>query len=280
MSDEDAILDWPSSQREDYDAAAVFFAALAVRAGALAMERFATSMIGARLKNDHSPVSEADELIEAFLLERLMRAAPELPVIAEEMAERGIAPVVSRAFLLVDPLDGTREFLAHRSEFTINIALAVAGTPRAGAVFAPALGKLWLAGERAFAVKVTAGGALPPREQWRELRVRPRLPNRMTALVSRSHLDEQTRAFLKSGGVADIREVGSSLKFCWIAEGEADVYPRFGPTMEWDTAAGDAILRAAGGVTLTPGDEPFVYGKWERGYRNGPFIAWGGATLS
>lgn len=268
----------------DYDHMARAFAGLVVRAGAIAMEVFSAERIDARLKSDASPVCEADERVEAFLLGALADLAPGLPIVAEEAAAGGARFPRADAFLLVDPLDGTREFIAHGGEFTVNVALIVDGAPRAGAIFAPALGRLWFGGASAFAVRVEPGAtALPPREEWRPLRTR-RVPEQgPTALVSRSHQDDETRAFLAKLCIKDIREAASSIKFCRLAEGEGDVYPRFGPTMEWDIAAGDAILRAAGGIVVDPSNRPFVYGKADAGYRNGPFIAWGdprAATLS
>ncbi|MBI1868109.1 MAG: 3'(2'),5'-bisphosphate nucleotidase CysQ [Methylocystis sp.] len=266
----------------DFDSAAEVFAALAVKAGAIVMAVFAADQIASRLKSDNSPVSEADERAEAFLLERLTRLAPKLPVVAEEAAARGELPAQGDAYVLIDPLDGTKEFIAHGKEFTVNIALVVHKIARAGAIFAPALGRLWFAGGEAFAVAVQPGATLPPRANWRKLHTRRRPAEGLVALVSRSHLDDATRAFLARNDIRESRDAASSLKFCRLAEGEADVYPRFGPTMEWDIAAGDAILRAAGGIVLTPGSEPFVYGKAIARYRNGPFVAWGerpGATL-
>ena len=247
------------------------------------MEVFARGAVEARVKNDSSPVTEADERIEAFLLAELSRRLPGLPLIAEERAARGETPAQTGAFLLIDPLDGTREFLARRPEFTVNVALIENGAPKAGAVYAPALGELWFAGATAFFVAAAPGGPLPPRENWRPLHTRPRPDDGMTALVSRSHFDARTEDFLARKKIKERIEAGSSLKFCRLAEGVADIYPRFGPTMEWDTAAGDAVLRAAGGVAVTPEGGPFLYGKAAQNYRNGPFIAYGdpaAATLS
>lgn len=266
---------------DDFDHLAEAFAGLVARAGAIAMDVFSAQRIDARLKSDASLVCDADEKIEAFLLEKLAELAPGLPVVAEEASARGAFPARADAFLLVDPLDGTREFLARRNEFTVNIGLIVDRAPCAGAVFAPALGELWFAGRSAFSVRIEPGAAaLPPRDHWRRLRVRRTPPQGPTALVSRSHLDDETRAFLAKLGVQDIRNVGSSIKFCRLAEGEADLYPRFGPTMEWDTAAGDAILRAAGGSVVDPSNRPLAYGKAEERYRNGSFIAWGDPSMA
>lgn len=259
----------------EFDRLALAFADLATRAGAIAMEIWAAPAIEARVKADASPVCDADERIEAFLTERLARLAPGLPIIAEEAAAGGARSAGAESFLLVDPLDGTREFLARRDEFTVNIALIVAGAPRVGAVFAPARGELWFAGARAFAARARPGDAAPPRADWRALHVR-RLPARgATALASRSHLDDATRDFLARSGAAEITSIGSSIKFCRLAEGAADLYPRFSPTMEWDTAAGDAVLRAAGGGVVDPRGAPLRYGKAEANFRNGPFIAFG-----
>ena len=271
------------STPRDADARALLFARLCVAAGAIAMEVFARRAIEARVKNDSSPVTEADERIEAFLLAELSRRLPGLPLIAEERAARGETPAQTGAFLLIDPLDGTREFLARRPEFTVNIALIENGAPRAGAVYDPALGELWFAGATAFFVGAAPGLPLPPRQNWLPLHTRPRPDDGMTALVSRSHFDARTESFLAREKIKDRIEAGSSLKFCRLAEGVADIYPRFGPTMEWDTAAGDAVLRAAGGVALTPKGAPLLYGKAAQDYRNGPFIAYGdpaAATLS
>lgn len=265
----------------DFDHLAAAFGGLVARAGAIAMETFSAERIEARSKSDASPVCEADERIEAYLLDALAQLAPEFPVVAEEAAARGELPERADAFLLVDPLDGTREFLAHGRDFTINIGLIVDRAPCAGAVFAPALGELWLAGERAFAMRVEPGAsALPSRDRWRELRTRKAPADGLIALVSRSHQDEETRAFLAKLRIADARASASSIKFCRLAEGAADVYPRFGPTMEWDTAAGDAVLRAAGGRVVDPSNKPLLYGKAEAHYRNGPFIAWGEAPTA
>jgi 3'(2'), 5'-bisphosphate nucleotidase len=260
------------------------FADLVVDAGALAMDVFTRAQIDSRLKGDASPVTEADERVEAHLIAALARDLPGVPVVAEEMAARGEAGPLHRVFALIDPIDGTREFLARRDEFTINIGLIVDGAPVAGAIAAPAQGRVWFAGAaEAFAASAAPGGALPPVEDWRALATRRAPETGLTALVSRSHLDAETVAFLARRPIAGRLSVGSSLKFCALAEGAADVYPRFGRTMEWDTAAGDAILRAAGGVVVDAAGAPLRYGKAGDAYRNGPFVAWGdpaAATVS
>jgi len=256
------------------------FAERVVQSGALAMEIFTRSQIESRLKGDSSPVTEADERVEAHLLGALARDLPGVPVIAEEMAARGETAAHGGLFLLIDPIDGTREFLAGRDEFTINLALIADGVPIAGAIAAPAQGRVWFGGTESIMALAAPGGALPPEQEWRPLATRKTPAAGLTALVSRSHLDDATVAFLARSPIAGRMSVGSSLKFCAIAEGVADVYPRFGPTMEWDTAAGDAILRAAGGVVLDPSGAPLRYNKAAEAYRNGPFVAWGDPSAS
>lgn len=251
------------------------FGDLAVHAGALAMDVLARATIAAHLKDDRSPVTEADERVEACLIEALGRDLPGLPIIAEEQAARGETPAHGDAFLLIDPIDGTREFLARSTEFTINIALVVDAAPIVGAVAAPAQGRVWFAGAEGFLAEAPPGGALPAPQDWRRLHARKAPAEGLTALLSKSHLDAETVAFIARLRIAERMAVGSSLKFCAIAEGVADVYPRFGPTMEWDTAAGDAVLRAAGGAVLDPTGAPFLYNKAAAHYRNGPFVAWG-----
>ena len=181
---------------------------------------------------------------------------------------------VADRFLLVDPLDGTKEFIARNGEFTINVALVDCGGPIAGAVYAPALGRLWFGGKQAFVCDLDVGGGLPDQTSWSPIKVREP-PKEMVALVSRSHDDPQSEAFLARLPVGVRQSRGSSLKFCAIAEGLADVYPRFGPTMEWDTAAGHAVPSAAGGVVLNSSGRHLMYGKRSDQFRNGAFIAWG-----
>jgi 3'(2'), 5'-bisphosphate nucleotidase len=255
------------------DEAALLLARIALAAGPAVMAEYAHGG-PARAKGDGSPVTAADEKAEATIRERLAAWAAPIPIVAEEATAAGAPMIVAERFVLVDPLDGTREFIARNGEFTVNVALIERGQPIAGAVYAPALARLWFAGARAFACAVPVGADLPPPEAWRALKVRA-APPALTALASRSHCDAPTEAFLAGLPIADRRSAGSSLKFCVIAEGEGDVYPRFGPTMEWDTAAGDAVLRAAGGTTLAVEGGPLLYGKIAAGLRNGGFVAWG-----
>ncbi len=272
-----------SPSPDDRQRFARLFGDLVVGAGALAMEVLARPQIKSQLKTDKSPVTEADERVEEYLFAALARDLPGAPIIAEEMAARGGAMNHADAFLLIDPIDGTREFLARSPEFTVNLALIVGGVPVAGAISAPAASKVWFGGVESFMADAAPGSRLPAAQDWQLLRTRKVPAQGMTALVSKSHLDAQTEAFVARLGVAERLSVGSSLKFCALAEGRADVYPRFGPTMEWDTAAGDAILRAAGGIVLDPSGAPFLYNKVAKKYLNGPFVAWGdpaSATLS
>ncbi len=229
-------------------------------------------------KADHSPCSEADERAETLLLDGIARNFPGIPVIAEEAVSRGEIPPFSDHFLLVDPLDGTREFIARNKEFTINVALIVGNEPIAGAVYAPALKKLWFAGSEAFACPRGTNGRPPRLENKFPIHTRSAPASGLVAIESRSHGDGETDAFLGRLPVKKRVIAGSSLKFCVLAEGGADVYPRHSPTMEWDTAAGDAILRAAGGQMSAWEGGPFRYGK--SGFRNGGFIAWGDPARS
>jgi 3'(2'), 5'-bisphosphate nucleotidase len=265
--------------RQPLDAIAAFFAQIALAAGPAIMAVY-SGECAVRSKHDQSPVTLADEHAEAIILGILAERASPIPVIAEESAARdGAVATHSGAFILVDPLDGTREFIARNGEFTVNIALVRDSRVVAGAVYAPALDKLWFGGERAFFCVARPGADLPPPSQWRAIRVR-RAPAGLTALASRSHCDPATETFLAGLAVAERRSAGSSLKFCAIAEGEADVYPRFAPTMEWDTAAGEAVLRAAGGVVRAVEGGRLLYAKTESGLRNGGFIAWGDPSLA
>lgn len=229
------------------------------------------------LKADGSPLTAADLAAEEVIAAGLAAECPGLPVLSEEAAAPDGLGSRGECFVLVDPLDGTKEFLGRTGEFTVNIAVIEGGRPCAGVVHAPALGKLWLGVLGAEAALVETGAlhgraADAPR---RPIRARPRPAAGLVAVASRSHLDDATRDFLAGLSVAERRSIGSSLKFCLVAEGLADVYPRFGPTMEWDTAAGQAVLEAAGGRVVTPEGTPLRYGKAAAGYRNGPFIAWG-----
>jgi len=258
----------------DRDAIAEIFAEIAIEAAVAVMAVYAGD-IKARRKPDGSPVCDADEAAEAIILKRLAMRLPHLPVLAEEAASRGATTVLKAALILVDPVDVTREFLSRNGEFTVNIGLIVDAAPVAGVVYAPALEHLWIGGAAASTCTIAPGAPLPPLEKRRRIHARPVPEQGLTALVSRSHANPATEAFLAKLPVIERIEAGSSLKFCKVAEGLADVYPRFGPTMEWDTAAGDAVLRAAGGLVFDATGRPLRYGKTEAEFRNGPFVAWG-----
>jgi 3'(2'), 5'-bisphosphate nucleotidase len=264
--------------RRSHDEMALFLAKATLAAGPAVMEEYERGCEVVS-KVDGSPVTSADHRAEVVICEYLESIAPKLPVCAEESIAAGGRAQVAERFLLVDPLDGTREFLAGNGEFTINVALIERGAPIAGAVYAPAIGRLWVGGETAFTCEAPAGAELPGEGSRRRIHAR-RAPATLTAFASRSHLDPESDAFLKRLPIGETRFAGSSLKFCLIAEGLGDVYPRFAPTMEWDTAAGDAVLRAAGGAVLDPSGRPLLYGKAESALRNGPFIAWGDAAAA
>ena len=268
----------PDFCAEPRDVIALALARAALEAGPAVMEEYARGS-GARTKADGSPVTLADERAEAIIRARLNALAPQTPIVAEEAAAAGAPLEIGARFFLVDPLDGTKEFISRNGEFTINIALIEAGAPVAGAVYAPAQNRLWFGGATAFVCEAPVGGELPGAAVWRQLRTRA-APVGLVALASRSHGDPQTEAFLARLPIAERKSAGSSLKFCVIAEGGADVYPRFAPTMEWDTAAGDAVLRAAGGMVLHAGGAPLAYGKIGSGLRNGGFVAFGDLSLA
>lgn len=240
---------------------------IARSAGDVVMKHYSGEIIR-RTKADSSPVTAADEEAEELILRRLGETVPAIPVIAEESAAAGRLPGIGDTFFLVDPLDGTKEYISRNGEFTVNIALIESRVPVAGVVYAPAIGRLfWGADGEAYE---HSGGAT------RRIRTRDVPAAGMTAVASRSHRDAETDEFLARHKVASIAAAGSSLKFCVIAAGEADIYPRMAPTMEWDTAAGHAVLRAAGGrVTLTDSVTDLQYGNAAAGFRNPHFIAWG-----
>ncbi len=265
--------------RDPPDALAETFAHIALAAGPAVMEEYARDT-AARAKSDGSPVTMADERAEAIIRDALRRSTTPVPIVAEEATAAGEAIAIGERFVLVDPLDGTREFIARNGEFTINIGLIENGAPIAGAVYAPAIGRLWFGGGRqSFVCAASQGCDLPARAEWAPIKARP-APPALVALASRSHGDPATEAFLARLPIGDRRSAGSSLKFCVIAEGQGDVYPRFAPTMEWDTAAGDAVLRAAGGVVVAAEGGPLAYGKIGCQLRNGGFVAYGDPALS
>ncbi|MFL6696432.1 MAG: 3'(2'),5'-bisphosphate nucleotidase CysQ [Vitreoscilla sp.] len=235
-------------------------------AGEVVMRIYATDF-EVEVKGDDSPVTLADQCAEKVIFEGLKRIAPDIPVVGEEAASAGDIPDVSDRFWLVDPIDGTKEFVNRNGEFTVNIALIEHGVPVIGLVLAPALGRL-------YAGAAGLGAWVEDRHARQPIAVREVPVDGLTVVGSRHHGDDAAvSAFLAGQSIVAQRTVGSSLKLCLLAEGLADVYPRFGRTMEWDTAAGDAVLRAAGGSVCTLDGAPLAYGK--PGFENPDFAAWG-----
>ncbi|OAN60932.1 3'(2'),5'-bisphosphate nucleotidase CysQ [Magnetospirillum moscoviense] len=218
------------------------------------------------MKGTNDPVTAADREAEAVILPVLRTLTPDIPIVAEEEAAAGRIPTVGRRFWLVDPLDGTKEFVKKNGEFTVNIGLVEDGRAVAGVVFAPVLNRLWSGADGAASV-VDKDGIRQP------ARCRPLPASGAVVLDSRSHrAPDRLNAFLSTLAQPVMHNAGSSLKFCLVAEGSADFYPRFGPTSEWDTAAAHAVLAAAGGEVVNFDDQsPLVYGK--PGFRNGDFLA-------
>lgn len=251
------------------DSPSTFAAALAEiaqDAAKLVMEYFGTST-RVRRKPDASPVTVADEAAEALIMSRLNVLAPDVPVIAEEQMARQGVQAPGHRFFLVDPLDGTADFIRGGDEFTVNIALIDGGAAVCGALLAPAKHRGFV-GEKAKGAWEFPKGRGP----FRPIHARPRPDEGLTVLVSRNHPTGEAQLYAGET-VARIQPMSSSLKFAILAAGEADLYPRLGPTMEWDTAAGQAILEAAGGRMLSASGQIFGYGK--SGFRNGGFIARG-----
>ncbi len=235
-------------------------------AGELVMAVYRTDF-DVRGKDDASPVTEADERAEALILPALESLLPGVPVIAEEAVAAGRVPAIAERFWLVDPLDGTKEFIRRNGEFTVNIALVENGVPVLGVVLAPAIDRMFL-GAAGYGAFVEEGGSRRP------IRCRAAPAEGLTVVASRSHGDAAALdAFLAGRKVAALKNAGSSLKLCLIASGEADLYPRLGRTMEWDIAAGHAVLAAAGGKVRTLAGEALRYGK--PGLDNPHFVASG-----
>src|SRR5262245_15464185 len=230
-----------------------------------------------RTKADHTPVTAADRAAEAVILEGLARLLPGMCVVSEEAVCRALPDRIPDRFVLVDPLDGTRELVAGRDEFTINLAIVDGGQPRLGIVASPAQGLVWrgIEGSGAERLRLSPGAPANAAQARSIVRTRPAPPTGLVAAVSRSHLDPQTEAFLARLPITARHACGSAVKFCQIAEGGADVYPRFSPACEWDVAAGHAVLAAAGGMVTTPEGAPLSYGRMAENFRVPAFVAWG-----
>lgn len=258
----------------DTDAIALRLARIAVEAGQV-LRKLETALIEKHVKDDGSPTTAADLAAEELIIDRLHQVWDGIPVIAEETSSTVKA---DDYFFLVDPLDGTGDYIYGTGEYSVNIALVRSGRPIAAVVAAPAMGRIWIAG------RTTRSGPIPTRPMddidWHDVRSRPAPEQDLVALVSRRHGDQATEACLSTLSIGTRRMASSALKFCLIASGEADVYVRCGPTMEWDTAAGDHILSCAGGCVVGPGGTPLTYGHEERGYRNGAFAALGDMALA
>jgi 3'(2'), 5'-bisphosphate nucleotidase len=248
---------------------------VAWHAGEIVLAHYAAG-VQARRKSDHSPVTAADEEAEVFILSRLEKLAPGVAVIAEEEVAAGRVCAIGARFFLVDPLDGTKEFINRNGEFTVNIAEIDNGIPLLGVVYAPAKNRLFIGEKDRGAVEIaTMQGVLPDFSAGKALRARRAPVDGMVAVASRSHRDSRTEEYLNHYRVKEFITAGSSLKFCLVAAGEADIYPRHGQTMEWDTAAGHAVLAAAGGSVTRLDGTPFLYGKKDDKFANPFFVARG-----
>ncbi len=244
---------------------------IAIGAGAQIMKHFGNAT--QELKADQSPVTIADREAEAFISQQLRIVAPEIQIIGEEACSVALPETLNRQFFLVDPLDGTKEFLNNRPDFTVNIGLIDNAHPIAGVIFAPARGSLYLSGaDSAYSAQITAFAPVQ-KADLRAIHMRDTDPDALIVVASRSHLSPETHDYLDQLAVAETINAGSSLKFCLLAEGLADLYPRHGRTMEWDTAAGHAILNSAGGVVHGLDGQPLTYGKLDAGLANPYFIA-------
>lgn len=260
-----------TSRIPDPDEAAPILGRIAVAAVRL-LAGIADRSAGEVAKDDGSPASDADRASERLIVAALRETWPDIPVVAEEsVADRGGGAL----FFLVDPLDGTRDYLAGSDEYSVNVALVSGCRPVAAALAAP--GRVWIAGRESH---VATTGMAGDECDWRRARARSAPAGGIVALVSRRHGDTATEACLATLPVATRHAASSALKFGLIASGHADLYLRFGPTMEWDTAAGDHIVTAAGGLVVDASGEPMRYGQAGRRYLNGPFAAMGDASLA
>jgi 3'(2'), 5'-bisphosphate nucleotidase len=249
---------------------------LALEAGERIMEVYGSADFEVRAKSDASPVTEADHAADAVISEGLAEAFPALPIVTEEQADSHGQEVST--FLIVDPLDGTKEFVQRRGDFTVNIAYVEDGLPLRGVVYAPAKGRLFYTLADGRAVEEMAPFGADTVGEMKPLSVSVPDNRALMVVASKSHRDQATDDYIARYALRDMTSAGSSLKFCLVAAGEADLYPRLGRTMEWDTAAGDAILRAAGGEMVRFEDHaPFTYGK--PGFENPFFIAYAPGVL-
>ncbi len=244
---------------------------LALEAGDKIMEIYDADDFDVKVKSDNSPVTEADEAADALISAGLRAAFPDIALVTEEQADsHGIE---AASFLIVDPLDGTKEFINRRGDFTVNIALVEEGLPRRGVVYAPARGRMFYTTETGASVEETGPFDRETPGETTPIQVSEPNNDALMVVASKSHRDQATDDYIGQYNVADMRSAGSSLKFCLVATGEADFYPRLGRTMEWDTAAGHAVLLGAGGDVIRFDDHtPLAYGK--SGFGNPFFIAY------
>ncbi len=243
---------------------------LAIAAGERIMEVYNGPEFDVQLKSDDSPVTIADETADKFIFEGLSGKFPEIPIVTEEQSHSH--EIKADKFFIVDPLDGTKEFIHRRGDFTVNIALIENGVPTLGVVYAPAKDRLFYVDENGNSVEEQ--GKINPTtpQSVRQISVKPADNTQLTVVASKSHRDQATDDYIAKYAVSEFQSAGSSLKFCLVATGEADLYPRLGRTMEWDTAAGHAVLLGANGAVVRfDTHAPLTYGK--DGYENPFFIA-------
>ncbi len=255
----------------DYDRLIVVMRRLALEAGDRIMEIYAADDFDIRVKSDASPVTEADEAADAIISAGLRDAFPDVALVTEEQAASHAE--TADTFLIVDPLDGTKEFINRRGDFTVNIAFVESGVPTRGVVYAPAKGRMFYTVSDGSAVEEDGPFDKDRPGRLRPIRVSDPDNGALMVVASKSHRDQATDDYIGKYAVKDMKSAGSSLKFCLVATGEADLYPRVGRTMEWDTAAGHAVLHGAGGRVVRFDDhQPLLYGK--QGFANPFFIAY------
>ncbi|MFK7874540.1 MAG: 3'(2'),5'-bisphosphate nucleotidase CysQ [Paracoccaceae bacterium] len=254
----------------DYERLSDVMRSLALEAGAAIMDVYAKDDFGVETKSDDSPVTAADRAADKIISDGLRAAFPDVILVTEEQSDSHTQS--GDTFLIVDPLDGTKEFIHRRGDFTVNIALVEKGVPTRGVVYAPAKSRMFFTDANGSSVEEDGPFVASDTGQTRPLRVANSDNDELMIVASKSHRDAATDHYINRYAVKDMKSAGSSLKFCLVATGEADLYPRLGRTMEWDTAAGHAVLTGAGGKVLNFETlEPLTYGK--KDYANPFFIA-------
>lgn len=255
----------------DYNVLIPVIRSLSIEAGAKIMEIYNSDEFEVKTKSDDSPVTEADEAADAIISAGLRAAFPDVMLVTEEQSESHTAK--GDTFLIVDPLDGTKEFIHRRGDFTVNIAYVEAGVPTRGVVYAPAKNRMFFTQPDGQAVEETGEFLVDTVGNLTDINVSTADNSALMLVASKSHRDQATEDYINKYAVKDSKSAGSSLKFCLVATGEADIYPRVGRTMEWDTAAGHAVLQGAGGQVVRFDDHaPLIYGK--EGFANPFFIAY------